>query len=98
MIPVEKEYRETFLDCDCGCKKLLICRFMEDDPVNIYLSMFVRASHGSRLTWREVFRAMWWIVVKRKMYEDEIVINGEEAYRVGKWLIELSGEENAMEK
>ena len=87
------ERRETFVDCDCGCKKLVISVWKINAQIeDIILSMWTLASRSTRLSLWEAITFSCRAIFKRRVHEDCMLLSQEEAHRLGKWLIELSGE------
>lgn len=81
--------RETFVDCECSCSKLVISVFKQPDPFGEYcsLTMYRIANSTAKLTLKQAFAVAYKAIFKRCIYEDYMLISKAETKRLANWLL-----------
>ena len=83
-------FQENFVDCGCGCHKVLLQYDEEFD--SFYLSMWTFEHMGGRLGLWDSIKIACRALFLRRLHEDQVILDGKEADRFAAWIINTKKE------
>ena len=71
------EFDSKFIRCDCHTEMLEVARF-EDDPYEVYLSLWYYGAFDGRLSWRRRFQVGWKVFRHGRGHPDHLVFQDQQ--------------------
>lgn len=76
--------QNKFFLCECSAEALLLTNY--DDDKNIYLAIYTCGQFNAKPTIYERLKYCWYHLKTGKKYEDQIILNYDNAQELAEWL------------
>ncbi len=88
--------KEEFFKCGCHGEGILVTNFY-DEPEHYYFSYWKLGGHPRKIGFWHRLKLSLKLLIKGDIFEDEIILDEEEARRLAAW-IRQTDEENEIQK